>query len=185
MSKILFTLLIMLITFLKACALEGTMYQVIGWPKSWHSGYLVLKAIFSHHTPFYPVVFGRNVGIYLSWEAAFQEVNGWQVRKFKKMRTFIEAVEFMLTRGNASTPAQLTSLPPHAAVSPLTPSYSKFESMLTRAMAGTVPPLRKQTQSVTDTADVLSTLSLDVGELPQPSILKPTKPEPRNIYHFV
>ncbi|KAG1888077.1 hypothetical protein F4604DRAFT_1915976 [Suillus subluteus] len=287
MSKMLFMSLITLVTFLKACALKGTMYQVLlsmhnhsqsttmvvftildglnpgivdtypfmaasmretvfplvvtceptkqaqhvltsqpflsllsqqVLPTSVTDTLLqsqALKAIFSHHTPFYPVVYGRNVGIYLSWEAALQEVNGQQVWKFKKMMTFIKAIEFMLTRGNTSTPAQLTLLPLHAAVSPLTPSYLKFESMLTRqnvstpahvalhtamspmipsylnlhvssrATVGTVPPLHKQTQSVTDTADVLSTLSLNVGDSPQPSVLKPTKPEPRNIYCFI
>ncbi|KAG2133594.1 uncharacterized protein EDB93DRAFT_1254807 [Suillus bovinus] len=85
-----------------------------------------LKAIFSHHMPFYPVVCGRNVGIYLTWEGAFQQVSGQQVRKFKKTRMFVEAVEFkfMLTRGNERTPTQPTLLPLHAPTSPTDPSCS-------------------------------------------------------------
>ncbi|KAG1902814.1 uncharacterized protein F5891DRAFT_1185944 [Suillus fuscotomentosus] len=93
-----------------------------------------LKAIFSHHTPFYPVVCSRNVGIYLTWEVASRQVSRQQVRKFKKTRTFVEAVEFMLTRGNKTTPTQSISLPLCAPVSPTHPSSLKLH-ISSRTMA--------------------------------------------------
>ncbi|KAG1781486.1 hypothetical protein EV702DRAFT_1041995 [Suillus placidus] len=140
-----------------------------------------LKAIFPHRTPFYPVVYGRSVGIYLSWDAALQQVNGRQIRKFKKTRLFVEAVEFILTKGNEPMPTQPT-LPPLYA--PATPSRSKIH-VSSRTMAGTVPALCRPKQSVTDAADALSTLSLDIGDAPQPSISQPTQPGPHTIYRYI
>ncbi|KAG2158624.1 uncharacterized protein EDB93DRAFT_1245853 [Suillus bovinus] len=135
-----------------------------------------LQAIFTHNKQFYPVVYGRNVGIYLSWEAALQQVNGRQIRKFKKTKTFIEAIEFMLTKGNVSTPALPTFLPPHAATSHVTPSRSNIHAS-SRTTTSSVPGSHKQKWGVTDTADALSMLSLDVEYAHQPPISQPTQPK--------
>ncbi|KAG2089111.1 hypothetical protein BD769DRAFT_1680110 [Suillus cothurnatus] len=143
-----------------------------------------LQAIFMHRKQFYPVVYGRNVGIYLSWEAAFQQVNGRQIRKFKKTKTFLEAVEFMLTKGNVSMPALPTSLQPHAATSCTTPSWSNIHAS-SRTMTSSVPGLHKQKWGVTDTADALNMLSLDVEDACQPPISQPTQPKPCMIYRYV
>ncbi|KAG1807732.1 hypothetical protein EV424DRAFT_1543714 [Suillus variegatus] len=144
-----------------------------------------LQAIFTHCKQFYPVVYGRNVGIYLSWEVALQQVNGRQIWKFKKTKTFIEAIEFMLTKGNVSMPALPTFLPPHAAMSRATPSWSNIHAS-SRTTTSSVPGSCKQKQGVTDTADALSMLSLDVEDACQPPISQPTQPkQPCMIYRYV
>ncbi|KAG1901580.1 uncharacterized protein F5891DRAFT_1187437 [Suillus fuscotomentosus] len=142
-----------------------------------------LQTIFTHCKQFYPVVYGRNVGIYLSWEAAIQQVNGWQIRKFKKTKTFIEAIEFMLTKENVSMPVLPTFLP-HAAMSCGTPSWSNIHASL-RTTTSSVPASCKQKRSVTNAADALSMLSLDIEDARQPPISQPTQPKLCMIYRYV
>ncbi|KAG2744195.1 hypothetical protein P692DRAFT_201808551 [Suillus brevipes Sb2] len=60
---------------------------------------------------FYPVVYGRHVGIYLHWDDVVPEVNGREIRRFQCVETFLDSLTYMIMKGAYSS---VSSLPPVA-----------------------------------------------------------------------
>ncbi|KAG1888305.1 hypothetical protein F4604DRAFT_1551752, partial [Suillus subluteus] len=58
-----------------------------------------VASIFGNHNRFYPVVYGRHPGVYLSWENAEPEVTGCDIRKFQHVKTFADSLVFMIMKG--------------------------------------------------------------------------------------
>ncbi|KAG2126011.1 uncharacterized protein EDB93DRAFT_1257814 [Suillus bovinus] len=59
-----------------------------------------IAGIFPNHEEFYSIVYGRKVGIFLDRPTAMAQVNGLEIRKFQKFKTLIEALRFMIFKGD-------------------------------------------------------------------------------------
>ncbi|EIW80798.1 hypothetical protein CONPUDRAFT_154796 [Coniophora puteana RWD-64-598 SS2] len=55
-------------------------------------------------TGFYPVVYGKHVGVYFSWDDVEDEVNGrGRPRRFQHVRTIRDALVYMITKGASAS----------------------------------------------------------------------------------
>ncbi|EIW83898.1 hypothetical protein CONPUDRAFT_150946 [Coniophora puteana RWD-64-598 SS2] len=66
---------------------------------------------------FYPIVYGKHVGVYFRWEDAEIEVTGLFHRRFQRVRSFSDALVFMITKARVTSGDGL--LTPPAIPSPL------------------------------------------------------------------
>ncbi|KAG2093706.1 uncharacterized protein F5147DRAFT_779220 [Suillus discolor] len=69
-----------------------------------------ITGFFPNHEEFFSIVHGWKVGIFLDRPMALAQVNGLEIQKFHKFKTLIEALHFMIFKGNIpNDESQLTS----------------------------------------------------------------------------
>ncbi|KAG1797980.1 hypothetical protein EV424DRAFT_1546419 [Suillus variegatus] len=90
-----------------------------------------VASVLSSHDRFYPVVYGRHPGVYLSWENAELEVTGCDIRIFQHVKTFADSLVFMIMKGAYHTVNDLPVLGlPSSSVQMLSPKR-EFPSLKT------------------------------------------------------
>ncbi|KIK33060.1 hypothetical protein CY34DRAFT_18626 [Suillus luteus UH-Slu-Lm8-n1] len=132
-----------------------------------------VASILSNHDRFYPVVYGRHPGVYLSWENAEPEVTGCGIRKFQRVKTFADSLVFMITKGEHHAVDDLPALKlPSPSLRMLSPKHEfpSLQSLGGKAQLTSAADLRlnfaMHDMSISQTVDRSSNNSSSSRSLP-------------------